>query len=163
MRELCLRGTRKHLLKCSNVAWQEKKEAGAVGKTRDEVLAVYAEAKRLEVLDTAPLVLCELLLDENIRDQLKSYAALFKRFSANNLKAQRALLGGIEILVGTLHADKLLPKVPLILKDCYDDDLIEEEVIIEWGAHIVARVSHFVSYENSVVLYYKLMQTLFVR
>lgn len=112
---------------------QEKKEAGQVGNTRDEVVAVYAEAKRLEVLDNAPLVLCELLFDQNIRDELKQYSLLFKRFSISNLKAQRALLGGLELLIGTLHGDKLLPKFPLILKDCYDDDLLEEEVILEWG------------------------------
>ena len=150
------------MLKC-----QEKKEAGQVGNTRDEVVAVYAEAKRLEVLDNAPLVLCELLLDLNIREQLKQYAALFKRFSANNLKAQRALLGGIEILVGSLHADKLLPKVPLILKDCYDEDILEEEVIVEWGVHIVIKpaedyVGYFICKLDSFVVLYRtsIMETI---
>ena len=32
-----------------------------------------------------------------------------------------------------LHKDLLLPRVPIILKDLYDADLLEEDVIFAWA------------------------------
>ena len=55
------------------------------------------------------------------------------RFTHGNVKAQKALLGGIELVV-QIHESVLLPKVPHILKTLYDLDLVEEEVMIEWGS-----------------------------
>ncbi len=43
------------------------------------------------------------------------------------------MLSGLEHLVGKVHKDTLLPKVPHILKALYDADILEEEVLIEWG------------------------------
>lgn len=58
------------------------------------------------------------------------------QFCLNNQKAQKYLLGGIEILVGDVHKATLLPKVPHILKELYDCDIVEEEVLIEWGKKV---------------------------
>jgi translation initiation factor 5 len=47
-------------------------------------------------------------------------------------KQQKALLGGLERLIGVLHPS-LLPKTSVILMQFYQADLIEEDVLIEWG------------------------------
>jgi translation initiation factor 5 len=50
-------------------------------------------------------------------------------------KHQKALLGGIERLVGLAYPD-LLPKVPKILMALYQDDILDEEVVTHWGTHV---------------------------
>lgn len=55
------------------------------------------------------------------------------------------MLGGIERLVGVVHAD-LLPAVPKILMELYQIDAIEEEVVTQWGTHVSKK---FVDKETS--------------
>jgi translation initiation factor 5 len=50
-------------------------------------------------------------------------------------KHQKALLGGVERLVGITYPD-LIPVVPKILMALYQVDLIEEEVVTQWGTHV---------------------------
>jgi len=57
-------------------ALQEKKDSGAIDTADKEVLA---EAERLDVKAMGPLILSELLFDENIRDQIKKYTRHFLR------------------------------------------------------------------------------------
>lgn len=94
---------------------------------------ILAEAERLDVKDKGPLILVELLFDSSILSQIKQNRVLFLRFTHENPKSQKYLLGGIEQLVGNVHRDTLLPKVPHILKAFYDLDIIDEEVILEWA------------------------------
>ncbi|KAF7690225.1 hypothetical protein HF521_012029 [Silurus meridionalis] len=111
---------------------KQKKEQGLIVSADKEILA---EAERLEVRAMGPLILSELLFDENIRDQIKKYKRHFLRFCHNDKKTQKYLLGGIECLV-KLHQSQLLPRVPIILKDLYDADLLEEEVILAWAEKV---------------------------
>lgn len=50
-------------------------------------------------------------------------------------KHQKALLGGIERFVGFSHPD-LITFVPKILMAFYQIDLIDEEVVTQWGTHV---------------------------
>ncbi|XP_002732974.1 eukaryotic translation initiation factor 5-like [Saccoglossus kowalevskii] len=100
-----------------------------VGSDKD----FLAEAERLEVREKAPLVLVELLFNENMISQIKEYRLHFLRMVHENKKAQKNLLGAFEILVGTVHPDVLLPKIPHILKALYDADFVEEDVLLAWG------------------------------
>lgn len=50
-------------------------------------------------------------------------------------KHQKSLLGGIERFVGLTHPD-LVPSVPKILMVLYQADILEEEVIKQWGTHV---------------------------
>jgi translation initiation factor 5 len=50
-------------------------------------------------------------------------------------KHQKSLLGGIERFVGLDHPD-LIPQVPKILMAFYQADIIEEEVVTQWGTHV---------------------------
>lgn len=50
-------------------------------------------------------------------------------------KHQKALLGGLERLVGHDYPD-LIPSVPKILMELYQADILDEEVITQWGTHV---------------------------
>ncbi|XP_013397528.1 eukaryotic translation initiation factor 5 [Lingula anatina] len=109
---------------------KNKKESGNLIGSDKEILA---EAEKLEVKDKAPLILCEVLLSENIVKELKDYRLIFLRITNQNPKAQRYMLGGVEQLIGNVYRDQLMPKVCGILKALYDLDIVDEEVIQEWG------------------------------
>ena len=96
---------------------------------------VFAEAERLEVTNKATIVLCELLFDDKVVAQIKKYRRLLLRFCNDNKKAQKYLMGGFEKTV-EVRKDKLLDKVAVILKTFYDEDIIDEEVILEWGKKV---------------------------
>ncbi|XP_041430041.1 eukaryotic translation initiation factor 5 S homeolog isoform X2 [Xenopus laevis] len=114
---------------------KKKKEEGVIDFCDKDILA---EAERLDVKAMGPLVLSEVLFDDKIRDQIKKYRRHFLRFCHNNKKAQRYLLHGFECVID-MHQSHLLSKIPHILKEMYDADLLEEEVIISWAE----KVRHF--------------------
>jgi len=97
---------------------------------------IVAEADRLDMKDRAVLALAEILLDKDILTQLPKYRVLFLRFLANNQKSQKHFMGAFEMLVGQLHKNDLLPKTAKILSTLYDQDFIEEEVLLEWGSKV---------------------------
>lgn len=51
------------------------------------------EADRLDIIQKAPLVLAELLFSANIIQEVKKHRNLLLRFTHNNQKAQRYLMG----------------------------------------------------------------------
>jgi len=96
---------------------------------------VVNEAERLDVKDKAVLLLCRVLFDADpakMHSNIKPNRTLLLRFTLNNKKGQQYLLGGFETLV-VAHKNILLPKVSLILKSFYDEDIIDERVLLEWG------------------------------
>jgi translation initiation factor 5 len=102
------------------------------GRLLKEATNVLSEAKRLDVVDKGAMVVAEVVFDKNILSQIKEYKKLFLRFVHENKKAQKYLLGAVEQIVGVDHPD-LMSRVPHILKALYDEDLLEEEVILEWA------------------------------
>jgi len=91
------------------------------------------EAERLEIKDSkGVMVLVEVLLNEDVLKQLTAYRILLLLFTHGNPKSQKYFLGAIEKLV-EINKDVLISKVPLILKALYDQDIVEEEVILDWG------------------------------
>ena len=50
-------------------------------------------------------------------------------------KHQKALLGGIERHVGLVHPDLILA-IPKVLMALYQIDVLDEEVITQWGTHV---------------------------
>jgi len=97
---------------------------------------ILAEAERLDIKDRAVIALAELIFNENILAQISQHRILFLRFLANNQKAQKHLMGAFELLVGQSFRDKLMPKVAHLLKAFYDNDFVEEEIILEWGSKV---------------------------
>ncbi|XP_034109999.1 eukaryotic translation initiation factor 5 [Drosophila albomicans] len=96
------------------------------------------EAERLDIVNKAPLVLAELLFTENIINDVRKNRILLLRFTHNNPKGQRYLIGGIEQTV-ELHAATLMSKVAGIFKVFYDLDILEEKVILEWAQKVSKR------------------------
>uniref|UniRef100_UPI00358E348E eukaryotic translation initiation factor 5 n=1 Tax=Myxine glutinosa TaxID=7769 RepID=UPI00358E348E len=111
---------------------KRKCDAGTLDQADKDL---FAEAERLEVRNMGPLILSELLLDGNVRDQLKKYRRHFHRFCHGNSKAQKYMLGGFECVV-KMHKEQLLPRVPHLLKDMYDADLLDEESILGWAEKV---------------------------
>jgi len=94
---------------------------------------IDAEAVNLEVKDNkAVMALVELLCDENCIKQLSQYRILLLIFTHDQVKVQRYLLGALEKLT-ELKKEALLNKFPIILKTLYDNDIVDEEVLLEWG------------------------------
>lgn len=52
-----------------------------------------------------------------------------------NQRNQKSLLGGLERLVG-VNYPQLIPLVPKILMEFYQNDVLEEELIVQWGTHV---------------------------
>ncbi len=96
---------------------------------------LHSEAQRLEVIPKAPLVLAELLFSANITAEIKKHRNLLLRFTHDDEKVQKYLLGGVEQIIA-LHAVKLMDKVAIILKLFYDTDLLDEKVILDWAAKV---------------------------
>lgn len=90
------------------------------------------QADRLEIKAKSPLILAELLFDENIISQVKKHRMLMLRFTHEDKKAQKYLMGGLEQVIA-LHKDTLMIKVPVILKVFYDLDILTEAAIIDWA------------------------------
>merc|ERR1719266_495762 len=112
---------------------QKKSEEKMSQSVEKEILT---EAERLEFANKATIVLCEVMLDgEKVVAQIQQYNRLFLRFTNNNQKAQKYLLGGIECLIAAKE-NVLLPKATAIFKAFYDHDIIDEEVILEWGKKV---------------------------
>lgn len=55
-------------------------------------------------------------------------------------KHQKSLLGGVERLVGETYPD-LVDSVPKILMAFYQADILEEEVLTQWGTHVSKKAS----------------------
>ncbi|XP_036676382.1 eukaryotic translation initiation factor 5 [Drosophila suzukii] len=96
------------------------------------------EAERLDIINKSPLVLAELLFTENIIKDVQKNRHLLLRFTHNNPKAQRYLIGGIEQTV-ELHKATLMSKVAGIFKIFYDLDILDEAVILEWAQKVSKR------------------------
>ncbi|KAI8373064.1 domain found in IF2B/IF5-domain-containing protein [Radiomyces spectabilis] len=90
-----------------------------------EELGVFGKYKACQVL-----VQC--IFDETIAAQIPKRTKLLRRFVKDE-KHQKAVLGGMERLVGLEYKDKLIKKVPAILMKLYDADIIEDDVFLKWG------------------------------
>jgi len=97
---------------------------------------VYKKIQELgiEKKHKAVLVLAQTLFSDEAVDEVKNYVALFKKMVTSE-RHQKALLGGLERLVGLMHPS-LVPAVPKLLMEFYQADILEEEVITQWGTHV---------------------------
>lgn len=70
------------------------------------------------------IFLCELLHDDKVVPQIKKFKRLFLRFTHENQKAQKYLMGGIEKTIET-KKEELLPKVSIasIALRCFNTSL----------------------------------------
>ncbi|CAE6423190.1 unnamed protein product [Rhizoctonia solani] len=92
-----------------------------------EELGIERKHKTAEILGRA-------LFTENIEKEIPTHASLLVKVVTGE-KHQKSLLGGVERFVGVEHPN-LVQAVPKILMAFYQADILEEEVITQWGTHI---------------------------
>ncbi|KAF8896436.1 domain found in IF2B/IF5-domain-containing protein [Infundibulicybe gibba] len=99
-------------------------------------IAIYKKAEELAIdkKHKTVLVLAQALFTANVLSEIQNYGPLFAKLVTSD-RHQKALLGGIERLVGVAHPD-LLSAVPKILMALYQADILEEEVVTQWGTHV---------------------------
>jgi len=122
--------------------WVEEQRAeGEAGPKEAAGVAVqiYKKAQDLgiEKKHKTVLVLVQALFTPRVLHEIELYGALFKKMVTSE-KHQKSLLGGIERLVGITYPD-LIPSVPKILMALYQADIIEEEVVTQWGTHVSSK------------------------
>ncbi|KAI0089809.1 eukaryotic translation initiation factor 5 [Irpex rosettiformis] len=107
---------------------QDNRDAGPV--------EVYKKADELGIAKKYKTVqfVAQNIFTEQIVSEIPTNAALFKKMVTSE-KHQKSLLGGLERLVGNIHPE-LIPSVPKILMGFYQADILEEEVIKQWGTHV---------------------------
>jgi translation initiation factor 5 len=106
-------------------------------------LGIEKKHKTAEILGRA-------LFTEGIEKEVPTYQGLLVKVRVSRLscvhhltlpqvvtseKHQKALLGGLERFIGVEHPD-LVPTIPKILMAFYQVDVLEEEVIVQWGTHV---------------------------
>ncbi|KIL57124.1 hypothetical protein M378DRAFT_88308 [Amanita muscaria Koide BX008] len=114
--------------------WIEENRDGSDAKTT--AIAIYKKAEELgiEKKHRTLILLVQTLFTDNILAEIPQYTALLVKMVTSE-KHQKSLLGGMERLVGLDHPE-LLPTVPKILMALYQADILEEEVIKQWGTHV---------------------------
>ncbi|TFK91532.1 eukaryotic translation initiation factor 5 [Polyporus arcularius HHB13444] len=107
---------------------EENRDAGAV--------EIYKKADELGIAKkhSTMTVIAQTLFTEDVVAEIPKYAPLFAKMVTSE-KHQKSLLGGIERLVGVQHPE-LIPAVPKILMAFYQADILEEEVVKQWGTHV---------------------------
>jgi len=99
---------------------------------------IVAEAISLGIRDyKAVVVLVQVLFNDKIMEQVPKRVSLLKSFvKPDDEKAQKGLLGALERIIGLEYSAQLMKKTPLIFKMFYDLDLLEEDVILQWGSKV---------------------------
>ncbi|KAG6865971.1 hypothetical protein C0991_009973 [Blastosporella zonata] len=107
---------------------QEDPKAFAVG------IFKKAEDFGIEKKHRTVLVLVQALFTEDIVAEITKYGPLLVKMVTTE-KHQKSLLGGLERFIGIIHPD-LVPVVPKILMALYQMDILEEELVTQWGTHV---------------------------
>ncbi len=105
---------------------------------------IYQEANRLGIKEKAIYILTELLFTENILEEISLFSRLFRKFCYRNNKAQRNLIRALENLLS--KNEKLYSKSISIFKKFYDDEILDEQIIIDYNfdEHLHRKVATFI-------------------
>ncbi|MCJ1413396.1 hypothetical protein MMC19_007501 [Ptychographa xylographoides] len=109
-----------------------EQKAGGVGELED--VEIYLKAKELgiEAKYKTLTVLAQTIFDDNIVAQIPKRSSMLKKMITSE-KHEKAFLGGTERFVGKEHP-KLVVQVPKILLAYYQEDLISEPILKNWGS-----------------------------
>jgi len=112
--------------------------------TEAESSALLAEAIRIQTMYGFPSgthveIIVRGLFNARIREQIKSRVGILHELCQDCTTSTR-LICSLEIL--TLEHPNLVASFPLILKDMYDEDVLEEEFILDWGKRSTVRIEH---------------------
>ncbi|KAF9178936.1 hypothetical protein BGZ51_007353 [Haplosporangium sp. Z 767] len=99
-------------------------------KATDAEILEMAEELGITTKSRAVTVLVQCIFTDDMAREIKTRSRLLQKFVVNE-KNQKALLGGMERVLIT--SKTLMLKAPLILKAFYDNDILEEDIILKWG------------------------------
>jgi len=107
-----------------------------ISESERTAVELLFEANKFDLsADLAAAIVVQVLLEESTATALianfKKHKQLFKEFVKEDEKAQKGVLGGLERLVCVTHPD-FLPKIASIIKLFYDEDILQEEIIMAW-------------------------------
>ncbi|SCV02864.1 LAMI_0H03598g1_1 [Lachancea mirantina] len=94
---------------------------------------LYKNAADMELLQEPKLaaVLAQSLFDKDIVEEIADHTAFFKKLFIDE-EFERNFLGGLERFLGLQHKE-LIPSLPKILVQLYNNDIISEEEIIRFS------------------------------
>ncbi|MBW0481364.1 hypothetical protein O181_021079 [Austropuccinia psidii MF-1] len=101
----------------------------------DVEILVKAKTLGIEKKHKTVQILAQNLFTENAVKEISKHNALFAQMVTSE-KHQKSLLGGIEKLCGEIHPSLIPLGVPKIVMAFYQADVLEEEVIKQWGTHV---------------------------
>jgi len=98
--------------------------------------SIYKKAEELGIdkKHKTAQILVQALFTKNMVEEIPKFNPLFLKVVTSE-KHQKALLGGVEWVVGIDHP-QLIPFIPKILMAFYQSDVLEEETIKQWGTHV---------------------------
>ncbi|CAR24095.1 W2 domain-containing protein [Lachancea thermotolerans] len=104
--------------------------------SQDEVpsdVELYKTAVKFELLQEPKIacVLAQALFSEDIVEEVSEHTAFFKKLFISE-EFENQFLGGIERFLGLEHKE-LIPALPKILVQLYNNDIVSEEVIVKFG------------------------------
>jgi len=115
----------------------ENDQLAGMMRAKEKIMQIILKADYYGVKQKAPFVLFEkLLTSENFAPVLKKYRGVFLYINRNtddtpDLKAMKYMIHAFEIYIEKYP--NLMDKCGVFLKFLYDTDVLDEEVIIEWG------------------------------
>jgi len=101
----------------------------------DPEILVKAKELGIEKKHKTVQILAQNLFTENAVKEVSKHHALFAKMVSSE-KHQKALLGGIEQLCGEAFPSLVPLGVPKIIMEFYQADILEEDVIKQWGTHV---------------------------
>ncbi|PVU85044.1 hypothetical protein BB561_006990 [Smittium simulii] len=102
------------------------------GNCSDKDILLKAKELDLSKKHRALVVIIQtLFVEKDILTQIKTHTPLLLSFGDTE-KCQKAILGGFERFMGEI-APNLIPKASHILKVLYEQDLVDEDVLLAWA------------------------------
>lgn len=119
-----------------NYKYSKLDEFGEWVLSEDELpsdVELYKKAVELELLEEPGLacVLAQVLFDSNIVDEIQEHVPFFQKLFITE-QHEKYFLGGLERFLGLEHPE-LIPLAPKILVQLYNNDIISEKQIIDFG------------------------------
>ncbi|MCJ1478195.1 hypothetical protein MMC13_006871 [Lambiella insularis] len=109
-----------------------EQKTGGVGELEDVEIYVKAKELGIEAKYKTLTVLAQTIFDDDIVAQITKRASMLKKLITSE-KHEKSFLGGTERFVGK-ERPKLVTQIPKILLAFYQEDLVSEAVLKNWGS-----------------------------
>lgn len=111
-------------------------EAGENKKDLPSDIELYKKAVELGVLEDSQIacVLAQCLFTVDIVNEISEHTAFFTKVFVSE-EYEKNFLGGLERFLGLEHKE-LIPQLPKILVQLYNEDIISEEQIMKFGTKV---------------------------